>query len=166
MPKKSAVSGRISENPSHLGISIRAFAPWPEAVKGDIFRISKCNRATICIFASTGRLATISCSPPALEHLSSRYSGKETPDFMTPDDSSTYPFDLSIILVSFNTREVLRESLQSIEREIRDIRIGRDNRHAARPENDRFLDRGDCQMGLMRLRSNGYALLRRPEAVS
>jgi GT2 family glycosyltransferase len=42
---------------------------------------------------------------------------------MTPDDSSTYPFDLSIILVSFNTREVLRESLQSIEREIRDIRI-------------------------------------------
>jgi GT2 family glycosyltransferase len=44
-------------------------------------------------------------------------------DCMTPEDSSSYPFDLSLIIVSFNTREVLRESLQSVEREKGDLRI-------------------------------------------
>jgi GT2 family glycosyltransferase len=40
----------------------------------------------------------------------------KAPDSMTAEDS-TYPFDVSLIIVSFNTREVLRESLQSVERE-------------------------------------------------
>jgi GT2 family glycosyltransferase len=39
------------------------------------------------------------------------------PDFMTPEDSSPYRFEVSLIIVSFNTRDVLRESLQSVERE-------------------------------------------------
>jgi GT2 family glycosyltransferase len=39
---------------------------------------------------------------------------------MTPDH---YPFDVSLILVSFNTRDVLRESLQSVEREKGDLRL-------------------------------------------
>jgi GT2 family glycosyltransferase len=34
-----------------------------------------------------------------------------------------YPFDVSLILVSFNTREVLRESLQSVEREKGNLRL-------------------------------------------
>jgi GT2 family glycosyltransferase len=34
----------------------------------------------------------------------------------------TFPFDISVIIVSFNTREVLRESLQSVEREQGDLR--------------------------------------------
>ncbi|WP_263354833.1 glycosyltransferase family 2 protein [Acidicapsa acidisoli] len=42
---------------------------------------------------------------------------------MTPEDSSSYPFDLSLIIVSFNTREVLRESLQSVARERGDLRL-------------------------------------------
>jgi GT2 family glycosyltransferase len=39
---------------------------------------------------------------------------------MTPDASS-FQFDISLIIVSFNTREVLRESLQSVEREKGDL---------------------------------------------
>ena len=39
-----------------------------------------------------------------------------------PADES-FPFDISIIIVSFNTREVLRESLQSVEREQGRLRI-------------------------------------------
>jgi GT2 family glycosyltransferase len=42
---------------------------------------------------------------------------------MTPEDSSSYPFDLSLVIVSFNTREVLRESLQSVARERGDLRL-------------------------------------------
>ncbi|WP_263359252.1 glycosyltransferase family 2 protein [Acidicapsa ligni] len=42
---------------------------------------------------------------------------------MTPDDSPSYAFDISLILVSFNTREVLRESLQSVARETNNLRI-------------------------------------------
>jgi GT2 family glycosyltransferase len=34
-----------------------------------------------------------------------------------------YPFDVSVVIVSFNTRDVLRESLQSIEREARGLRV-------------------------------------------
>jgi len=44
-------------------------------------------------------------------------------DCMTPEDSSSNPFDISLVIVSFNTREVLRESLQSVERERGDLRI-------------------------------------------
>jgi GT2 family glycosyltransferase len=40
---------------------------------------------------------------------------------MNPDESIAC--DISLILVSFNTREVLRESLQSVEREKGDLRI-------------------------------------------
>jgi GT2 family glycosyltransferase len=42
---------------------------------------------------------------------------------MTPDGSSSYPFDISLIIVSFNTQKVLRESLQSVEREQGSLRI-------------------------------------------
>lgn len=42
---------------------------------------------------------------------------------MTTDHSPQHPFDISLIIVSFNTREVLRESLQSVEREKGDLRI-------------------------------------------
>lgn len=42
---------------------------------------------------------------------------------MTPEDASSFPFDVSLIIVSFNTREVLRESLQSVERERGDLRL-------------------------------------------
>jgi len=42
---------------------------------------------------------------------------------MTPESSSVNDIDISIILVSFNTREVLRESLQSIAREQADLKI-------------------------------------------
>jgi len=41
---------------------------------------------------------------------------------MSPHSSSA-PFDLSLIIVSFNTREVLRESLQSVEKERGDLRV-------------------------------------------
>jgi GT2 family glycosyltransferase len=41
---------------------------------------------------------------------------------MSPHSSSA-PYDVSLIIVSFNTREVLRESLQSVERERGDLRI-------------------------------------------
>ncbi len=42
---------------------------------------------------------------------------------MTPENTSARPFDISLILVSFNTRDVLRESLQSVERERADLRL-------------------------------------------
>jgi len=42
---------------------------------------------------------------------------------MTKEDIISYPFDISLILVSFNTRDVLRESLQSVERETGNLRI-------------------------------------------
>lgn len=42
---------------------------------------------------------------------------------MIPEDPSSYPFDVSLIIVSFNTRDVLRESLQSVERERDDLRM-------------------------------------------
>jgi GT2 family glycosyltransferase len=42
---------------------------------------------------------------------------------MTPEDSSSSSIDISLIIVSFNTREVLRESLQSVERERGDLRL-------------------------------------------
>ncbi len=42
---------------------------------------------------------------------------------MTPTPDAPHPFDLSIIIISFNTREVLRESLQSIDRERGSLRI-------------------------------------------
>ena len=42
---------------------------------------------------------------------------------MTSESFSHYSFDVSLIIVSFNTREVLRESLQSVERESGDLRI-------------------------------------------
>ena len=38
-------------------------------------------------------------------------------------DASSYPFDVSLIIVSFNTCEVLRESLQSVTREQGDLRV-------------------------------------------
>ena len=41
---------------------------------------------------------------------------------MSPHSSSA-PYDVSLIIVSFNTREVLRESLESVERERGDLRI-------------------------------------------
>jgi GT2 family glycosyltransferase len=44
-------------------------------------------------------------------------------DLMTPDNPSPHSFDISLIIVSFNTRDVLRESLQSVEREIGDLRV-------------------------------------------
>ena len=40
---------------------------------------------------------------------------------MTPDDSPSCPFDISLIIVSFNTCNVLREALQSVEREKGDL---------------------------------------------
>jgi GT2 family glycosyltransferase len=42
---------------------------------------------------------------------------------MNPDNSSLYPFDISLIIISFNTRDVLRESLQSVEREKGELRL-------------------------------------------
>ena len=42
---------------------------------------------------------------------------------MTPDKSPASPFDISLIIVSFNTRDVLRESLQSVAREQGDLRL-------------------------------------------
>jgi hypothetical protein len=44
-------------------------------------------------------------------------------DSMIPEDSSSYLFDVSLVIVSFNTRDVLRESLQSVERERGDLRL-------------------------------------------
>jgi GT2 family glycosyltransferase len=42
---------------------------------------------------------------------------------MMPDKSPVYAFDISLIIVSFNTRDVLRESLQSVARERGDLRL-------------------------------------------
>lgn len=42
---------------------------------------------------------------------------------MTIADSSVESFDVSIVIVSFNTREVLRECLESVERESADLRV-------------------------------------------
>jgi GT2 family glycosyltransferase len=42
---------------------------------------------------------------------------------MTTADISSQPVDVSIIIVSFNTREVLRESLQSVDREQANLRL-------------------------------------------
>src|ERR1700733_6366492 len=42
---------------------------------------------------------------------------------MTPDSPSSHAIDISLIIVSFNTRDVLRESLQSVAREQGDLRI-------------------------------------------
>jgi GT2 family glycosyltransferase len=42
---------------------------------------------------------------------------------MTQDDIPIHPFDISLIIVSFNTRDVLRESLQSVQRETGDLRV-------------------------------------------
>ena len=36
--------------------------------------------------------------------------------------SGDYPYDVSIVIVSFNTRNALRESLQSVDREVKDLR--------------------------------------------
>jgi len=47
----------------------------------------------------------------------------KAPDTMMPDGSSPCLFDISVIIVSFNTRDVLRESLQSVEREKGDLRL-------------------------------------------
>ena len=41
----------------------------------------------------------------------------KAPDPMAPEALSSHLFDVSLIVVSFNTRDVLRESLQSVERE-------------------------------------------------
>jgi GT2 family glycosyltransferase len=41
----------------------------------------------------------------------------KAPDRMAPEETSSHPYDISIVIVSFNTREILRESLQSVERE-------------------------------------------------
>jgi hypothetical protein len=46
-----------------------------------------------------------------------------THDTMTSEDSPAYPFDVSLIIVSFNTLDVLRESLQSVDRERQDLRL-------------------------------------------
>lgn len=48
---------------------------------------------------------------------------KKVSDFMTAANPSTYPLDVSLIIVSFNTRDVLRESLLSVEREKGDLLI-------------------------------------------
>src|ERR1700679_1457912 len=42
---------------------------------------------------------------------------------MSSEESLSYPFDVSLIIVSFNTRDVLRESLQSVERERDNLRL-------------------------------------------
>ena len=42
---------------------------------------------------------------------------------MISEASQTYPFDVSLIIVSLNTRDVLRESLESVERERGNLRI-------------------------------------------
>src|ERR1700728_249811 len=42
---------------------------------------------------------------------------------MIPETSTSYPFDISLVIVSFNTRDVLRQSLQSVEREQGDLRL-------------------------------------------
>ncbi len=42
---------------------------------------------------------------------------------MFTPNSSQYPFDVSIVIVSFNTRDVLRECLQSVYRETGELRI-------------------------------------------
>jgi GT2 family glycosyltransferase len=47
----------------------------------------------------------------------------KAPDSMTQESSSSYPFDVSLIIVSFNTRDVLRESLQSVECERGNLRL-------------------------------------------
>ncbi len=44
-------------------------------------------------------------------------------DFMTSAAPLSYPFDVSLIIVSFNTRDVLRDSLLSVEREKGDLLI-------------------------------------------
>jgi GT2 family glycosyltransferase len=62
------------------------------------------------------RLSMSSCAAAA------SVSGMKVLDSMTAEDSS-YPFDVSLIIVSFNTREVLRESLQSVERERDGLRL-------------------------------------------
>jgi GT2 family glycosyltransferase len=42
---------------------------------------------------------------------------------MSSEESLSYPYDVSLIIVSFNTRDVLRESLQSVERERDNLRL-------------------------------------------
>jgi GT2 family glycosyltransferase len=44
-------------------------------------------------------------------------------DGMIPETPTSYPFDISLVIVSFNTRDVLRQSLQSVERERGDLRL-------------------------------------------
>jgi GT2 family glycosyltransferase len=50
-------------------------------------------------------------------------SEMRAPDSMTPEDPTSYLCDVSLIIVSFNTRDVLRESLQSAERERGDLSV-------------------------------------------
>jgi GT2 family glycosyltransferase len=47
----------------------------------------------------------------------------KAPDSMAPEDLSSHRFDVSLIIISFNTRDVLRESLQSVEREKGDLQL-------------------------------------------
>ncbi len=42
---------------------------------------------------------------------------------MAFEESRSYPFDVSLIIVSFNTRNVLRESLQSVQREAGNLHV-------------------------------------------
>ena len=46
-------------------------------------------------------------------------SSGTTPALSASDDC---PYDLSVVIVSFNTRDSLRESLQSVDREVKDLR--------------------------------------------
>jgi GT2 family glycosyltransferase len=52
-----------------------------------------------------------------------RLLSRTKPDLMKTDATAHTPIDISIIIVSFNTREVLRESLQSVEREQGSLRM-------------------------------------------
>jgi GT2 family glycosyltransferase len=60
---------------------------------------------------------------PSLVHRRRPISEMKASDSMNPESFASYPFDVSLIIVSFNTRDVLRESLQSVERERHDLRM-------------------------------------------
>lgn len=50
-------------------------------------------------------------------HLRAAVLDRNANDSISTADGSAAPFDVSLIIVSFNTRDVLRESLHSVERE-------------------------------------------------
>ena len=73
-----------------------------------------------------GQLATATLQPrprQACDKGNVSILHQKAPHSTTLEVTSAPPFDVSLIIVSFNTREVLRESLQSVEREQGDLRV-------------------------------------------